>query len=91
MLIMSRVTVVCLLTGYGLDIGFIDHLYTPLETTSNYSANANLHTLQITAVNTKFSPSRSAFNSRSLATASNSGDSSCSRSQVLPVRRISRN
>jgi hypothetical protein len=26
----------------------IDHLYTPLGTTSNYSAIANLHTLQIT-------------------------------------------
>jgi hypothetical protein len=26
---------------------FIDHLYTPLGTTSNYSALGNLHTLQI--------------------------------------------
>jgi hypothetical protein len=29
-------------------IGFIDHLYTPLGITSNYSAIANLHTLQFT-------------------------------------------
>jgi hypothetical protein len=27
--------------------GFIDHLYTPLGITSNYSATANLHNLQI--------------------------------------------
>jgi hypothetical protein len=33
--------------GYGLDIGFIDHSYTPLGTTSNCSAIANLHTLQV--------------------------------------------
>jgi hypothetical protein len=29
-------------------IGFIDHLYTPLGTTSNYSAIANLHNSQFT-------------------------------------------
>jgi hypothetical protein len=29
--------------GFGLDIGFIDHLYTRLGTTCNYSAAANLH------------------------------------------------
>jgi hypothetical protein len=33
--------------GYGMVNGFIDHLYTSLGTTSNYSAIANLHTLQI--------------------------------------------
>jgi hypothetical protein len=33
---------------FGLGIGFIDHLYTQLGTTSNYSAIANLHTSQIT-------------------------------------------
>jgi hypothetical protein len=32
-------------------IGFTDKLYTPLGTTSNYSAIADLHTLQVT-VNT---------------------------------------
>jgi hypothetical protein len=39
----------------GLDwwIGFIDHLYTPVATTSNYSALANLHTLQITTAPAK--------------------------------------
>jgi hypothetical protein len=39
--------------GYGLDIGFIDHLYATLGTTSNYSANANLHNSQITTAPTK--------------------------------------
>jgi hypothetical protein len=73
--------------GYG----FIDHLYIPLGTTSNYSAIADLHALQITATNTKHSPARSAFSSRFLVTDVNSGDSSASRAQVLPVRRISHN
>jgi hypothetical protein len=40
-------------TGYGLVNGFIDHLCTPLRTTSNCSAIANLHTLQITTVPSK--------------------------------------
>jgi hypothetical protein len=34
--------------GFWLDIGFIHHLHTHLRTTLNYSAIANLHTLQIT-------------------------------------------
>jgi hypothetical protein len=46
----------------------IGHLYTPLGTTSNYSTTANLHTLQITAVNTKSPPACRVFNSCSLAT-----------------------
>jgi hypothetical protein len=33
--------------------GFIDHLCTPLGTTGNYSATANLHTLQITTAPAK--------------------------------------
>jgi hypothetical protein len=32
-------------------IGFIDILYTPLGTKDNYSANADLHTLDFTAYN----------------------------------------
>jgi hypothetical protein len=50
------------------------------------SAIADLHTLQITS-----SPTRSVFNSRFLVTDLNIGDSSASRTQVLPVRRISCN
>jgi hypothetical protein len=30
--------------GFGLNVGFIDHAYTWLGTTSHYSAIANLHT-----------------------------------------------
>jgi hypothetical protein len=38
----------------GLDwmIGFIGHLYIPLGTTGNYSAAANLRTLQLTVTTT---------------------------------------
>jgi hypothetical protein len=64
----------------------IDHLYTRLGTTSNYSAIAYLHTLQITPATAKPFPACCVFISRSLATASNSGDSSASRAQVLSSR-----
>jgi hypothetical protein len=66
----------------GLVNGFIDRLYMPLETTSNYSATANLLISQIITAPAKPFPARYIFN-RSLATASNSGDSSASRAQVL--------
>jgi hypothetical protein len=52
--------------------GFIGHLYTPLGTTSNYSAIADLHILQITTALAKPFPARRIF-SRSLATDSKSG------------------
>jgi hypothetical protein len=55
--------------GYGLHIGYIDHLYTPLGTASNCSAIAELHSLQITTATTKPSPACCVLNSRSLATA----------------------
>jgi hypothetical protein len=70
-------------------------IYWPLthttRTANNYSVTSNLHTLQITAANTKFSPACSVFTSRSLVTASDIGDSSASRAHVVTVRRISRN
>jgi hypothetical protein len=77
----------------GLDwwIGFTDDLNTPLRTTSNYSANANLHTLQITTAPATLFSACCVFNNHSLATASNSGDSSSSRAHVVSVRRIVRN
>jgi hypothetical protein len=46
-------------------IGFIDHLYTPLGTTSNYSAIVILHTLQFTVTHAL---GFSIFTSRILAT-----------------------
>jgi hypothetical protein len=36
--------------------GFIEHLYTPLGTTSNYSAIANLHALEIATAPAKKEP-----------------------------------
>jgi hypothetical protein len=62
---------------------FTDHVHTRLGTTSNYSATANLHNSQITTAPAKPFPACCVFTSSSLATASNSGDSSASRSQVL--------
>jgi hypothetical protein len=47
-------------------------------TTLNYSAIADLHTLQITTAHTKSSPACCDFSSRFLVTVSNSGDSSAS-------------
>jgi hypothetical protein len=64
---------------------------TPLETTSNYSATSDLHNLQFTIVLTKPFPTCRVFTSRSLAAASNSGDSSVSRAQVLPSPTLVRN
>jgi hypothetical protein len=60
---------------------FIDHLYTPLGTTSTYYAIADSHTLKITTAPAKHFPACCVFTSHSLATASNSGDSSASRGQ----------
>jgi hypothetical protein len=69
--------------GFELVNCFIDHLYTRPGTTSNYIATANLHNLQITTQSDKLFPSCCVFTSRSLATASKSGDSSASRARVL--------
>jgi hypothetical protein len=44
-------------TGFGLTTRFIDHFNTRLVTTSNYSAIANLHTLQFTVTDTLSLPS----------------------------------
>jgi hypothetical protein len=63
--------------------GFIDHLYTQLGTTLNYSATANLNDSQITTAPAKAFPACCIFTSRSLTTASSSGDSSVLRAQVL--------
>jgi hypothetical protein len=64
--------------NFGLDIGFIDHLYTQLAATNNYNAIVNLHTLQITTAHAKSFPACCVFTSRSLVTASNSEESSAS-------------
>jgi hypothetical protein len=38
--------------GFGLEIGFIDHLYLQHVTTSNYNAIANRHPLHFTVIHT---------------------------------------
>jgi hypothetical protein len=43
--------------GFGMVNGFIEHLYTQLITTSNYSTNTNSHTMQVTTAYTKSSQS----------------------------------
>jgi hypothetical protein len=72
---------------------WILNLLTTLRTTNNYSATANLHTLQITTVPAKPFPPCCLLTNHSLATASNSGDSSASCVQVLlsqlPVQNFS--
>jgi hypothetical protein len=71
----------------GVWIGeWIDYLYTRLGTTSCYSGTASLHSIHITTVSAKYFPACCVFTSRPLATASNSGDSSVSRAQVLYSR-----
>jgi hypothetical protein len=64
--------------GFGLDIGFIDYLYTQLVSTSIYSPTLNLHTSKITTAPAKPFPACRVFTSRYPLTASNSGDSSAS-------------
>jgi hypothetical protein len=61
--------------GFGLDVGFIDHFNTQFVITLNYSAIANLHTLQNHA---KSFPVRGVFTSNCLVTASDYGCSSAS-------------
>jgi hypothetical protein len=63
---------------FGLDIEFIDHFNTQLVITLNYSAIANVHTLQITRAHAKPFPARSVFTSSCLVRASNNGYSSAS-------------
>jgi hypothetical protein len=64
---------------------------TPVITTSNYVATSNLHISQFTTGPAKNFPTCCVFNSRSLATASNSGDSSGSSAQVLPSPTVVQN
>jgi hypothetical protein len=71
--------------------GFIDHSFIRLGTTSNYISTVDLHTLQITAANTKSPAACSVCSSRSLISASSCRDLSASHAQVRPVQLISRN
>jgi hypothetical protein len=59
---------------FGLEIRFIDHLQ--ILTANHYNTIANFHTLPITTTHAKSFQSFTVSPSRSLATASNSGDSS---------------
>jgi hypothetical protein len=49
---LPRVRVVTIRRSLNWMIGFIDRLYTPLRTTRNYSAIAELHTLQFAVTHT---------------------------------------
>jgi hypothetical protein len=68
-------------TGYG----FIGHIHTPLGTTSNYNAIANL------TPPAKPFPACCVLTSCPLVTSSNSGDSSAYRAQVLPSTTLVHN
>jgi hypothetical protein len=59
--------------GFGLDIGFIGHFNTLLESTLNYSAIANFHTLQFTRTHAKSFPPCRIFTSSCLVKVSNNG------------------
>jgi hypothetical protein len=69
--------------GVELVNGFIGHLYTRLGTTSNYSVTTNIYNSQSTTAPAKPFPACCVFTIRSLAMASNSGDSSASCAQDL--------
>jgi hypothetical protein len=62
------------MTVFGLVTRFIEHLYTQLVSTSNYSAITDPHTLQFATARTKSSQS-AVFTSRCLVTTSNGGRS----------------
>jgi hypothetical protein len=68
---------------------FIDHLYTPLGTTNNYSAIADLHTSKITAVPYKQFPA--CLHLPFPSSGFNSADSSASRAQVMLSQPSARN
>jgi hypothetical protein len=73
--------------GFGLVNGFIDHLYTCLISTSNYSVIADLHIFQITRAHTK--SSQSTFTSCFLVKDHNNGDSSVYVLVSLPAGKYS--
>jgi hypothetical protein len=64
--------------GFGLDIGFTDHLCTQLRVTHNYSAIVNLHSSQIPKAPAKSFPACCAFTEHFLVAATNSENSSAS-------------
>jgi hypothetical protein len=74
--------------GCGLMYGFIDHLYTPLGTTRNYSAIADFHTLQIITATIKPFSSLLCLHQ---PFPGNSGYSSASRGHIITVWQISCN
>jgi hypothetical protein len=61
-----------------MDIGFIDHLYTPLGNTNKYNTIANFHTTNHSTLS-----SQSVYTSRCLVTALNNGYSSAGTKQRL--------
>jgi hypothetical protein len=69
--------------GFRLEIRFIDHFNTALVITLNYSATAELHTLQITTAHTKSFQSAFTFHQSFPGNGFNNGDTSLHRRSIL--------
>jgi hypothetical protein len=65
--------------GFGLDIGFIDHVQVVTTRTNNYKTIDNFHTFQITGVFAIYFPACSVFAGSYLVMASTNGCASASR------------